>query len=137
MKQNETAAVTAKTAKPTNDFDREIVRLKAERDSIVKDYKEAIRTIENANHELKEKIRFNQTQLQGIQRRIEEVYRDYREAICEIKYESLDNYSTHDTTINRVGKMLSLFFDAHPEIKEIWDAEKENYWNQTQKGGAE
>ena len=64
----------------------------------------------------------------------ESVYKRYRAAIMQQRDNALDYYSEGR---NVVGIMLHHFFDAHPEIREIWNAEKDSLWHQVQEGGVQ
>ena len=117
-----------------NYFEKEIARVKSERDLQLKPYKEGIQRIEKSNAALREKIRYNQAAIQKLTKEMEDIHRACREEIRQITEESQDHYATNGTV---TGKMLHRFFVAHPEIHEIWNAEKDSLWHQVQKGGAE
>ena len=113
-----TAQQAGKTA--TNQFERTIATLKSDRDSIIGDLNGQIREIMNENHDL------NMNK--------ESVYKRYRAAIMQQRDNSLDYYTDNSGVI---GKMLHRFFDAHKEIREIWNAEKDSLWHQVQEGGVQ
>ena len=127
-----TAQQAGKTA--TNQFERTIATLKSDRDSIIGDLNGQIREVMNENHDLKIRIQANNAKIHDLNMNKESVYKRYRAAIMQQRDNSLDYYSEGR---NVVGIMLHHFFDAHPEIREIWNAEKDSLWHQVQEGGAQ
>ena len=137
MENNPQTAVPAaqqaeKTA--TNQFERMIATLKRDRDSIIDDLNGHIRKVMNENHDLRIRIQANNAKIHDLNMNKESVYKRYRTAIMQQRDNSLDYYTDHPSVI---GKMLHHFFDAHPEIREIWNAEKDSLWHQVQEGGAQ
>jgi len=137
MKNNpQTAAPTAQQAgkTATNQFERTIATLKSDRDSFISDLNGQIQEVMNENHDLKLRIQANNAKIHDLNMNKESVYKRYRTAIMQQRDNSLDYYTDHPSVI---GKMLHHFFDAHPEIREIWNAEKDSLWHQVQEGGAQ
>ena len=137
MKNNPQTAVPAaqqagKTA--TNKFERMIATLKSDRDSIIGDLNGQIREVMNENHDLKIRIQANNAKIHDLNMNKESVYKRYRAAIMQQRDNSLDYYTDNSGVI---GKMLHRFFDAHKEIREIWNAEKDSLWHQVQEGGVQ
>lgn len=131
MKQNETNQA-AETVKKADRFEATIAMLKHDRDSIVADINSEIKAINIETHELRQRVFENIAKAKELNVRKELVYKEYRERIQNVKDAGLDYFSDHG---NRLGRMLSRFFDLHPEIHELWDAEKDVFWNEAQKGG--
>lgn len=127
-----TAQQAGKTA--TNQFERIIATLKRDRDSIIDDLNGHIRKVMNENHDLKLRIQANNAKIHDLNMNKELIYKSFRTAIMRHKDNSLDYYSEN---CNVVGKMLHRFFDAHPEIREIWNDEKDFLWHQVQEGGVQ
>lgn len=127
-----TAQQAGKTA--TNQFDAQIIRLKEVRDKIIKECNSEIRDLENETLSPRESIRLNQKRIAELARLKEQASSECRRSIAAVSNTKLDYYTDHPSV---VGKMLHHFFDAHPEIREIWNAEKDSLWHQVQEGGAQ
>ena len=127
-----TAQQAGKTA--TNQFESMIATLKRDRDGFIDDLNGQIRKVMNENHDLKLRIQANNAKIHDLNMNKESIYKSYRTAIMRQKDNSLDYYSEGR---NVVGIMLKLFFDAHAEIREIWNAEKDSLWHQVQEGGVQ
>ena len=132
----QTAAPTAQQAgmTATNQFDARIIRLKEVRDKNIEEYNFEIRDLENETLSLRESISLNSKRIAELVRLKERAFSECRRSIEAVRCTMLDYYTDHPSVI---GKMLHLFFDAHQEIREIWNAEKDSLWHQVQKGGAE
>ena len=132
----QTAVQTAQQAgmTATNQFERMIATLKRDRDGIIDDLNGHIRKVMNENHDLKLRIQANNAKIHDLNMNKESVYKRYRAAIMQQRDNALDYYSEGR---NVVGIMLHHFFDAHPEIREIWNAEKDSLWHQVQEGGVQ
>lgn len=133
MKQNETNQA-AETVKKADRFEATIAMLKHDRDAIVAGFNEQIKQINIETHELRQQVFENIAKAKELQTQKEIVYKEYRERIQGVKDEGLEWYTEHGTTL---GRMVHSFFEMHPEIHEIWNAEKESIWQHTQEGGAE
>lgn len=129
---NNEESTAGKTA--TNQFQRMIATLKRDRDGFIDDLNGQIREVENENHELKLRIQANNARIRDLNMNKELVYKRYRVAIMQQRDNSLDYYTDNPGVI---GKMLHLFFDAHREIREIWNAEKDSLWHLVQEGGVQ
>ena len=133
MKQNETNQA-AETAKKADRFEATIAMLKHDRDAIVAGFNEQIKQINIETHELRQQVFENIAKAKELQTQKEIVYKEYRERIQGVKDAGLEWYTEHGTTL---GRMVHSFFEMHPEIHEIWNAEKESIWQHAQEGGAE
>ena len=127
-----TAQQAGKTA--TNQFERTIATLKSDRDGFLSVLNGQIQEVINENHDLKLRIQANNAKIHDLNMNKESVYKRYRAAIMQQRDNSLDYYTDNPGVI---GKMLHRFFDAHQEIREIWNAEKDSLWHQVQEGGVQ
>lgn len=132
----QTAVPTAQQAgmTATNQFERMIATLKRDRDGFIDDLNGQIRKIMDENHDLRIRIQANNAKIHDLNMNKESIYKRYRAAIMQQRDNALDYYTDNP---NVIGKMLHHFFNVHPEIREIWNTEKDSLWHEVQEGGVQ